>query len=89
MIARPRIARFTLAGITALILAGGTAGAGGMPADEGPEVVLDAVETLLLPSVAIAATSTPPKTLVAVTIEREMLPIPLRQSDGKEDPRSR
>ena len=89
MIALSRIARFTLAGIAALILAGGTAGAGGMPADEGPEVVLDAVETPVLPTVAVVVKSETPEVPVAATIEREMLPIPLRESDGPEDPRSR
>ena len=87
MIALPRIARFALAGIAALILAGGSAGAGGMPADEGPEVVLDAVETPSPPTVAVVVKT--PEVPVAVTIERVMLPIPVRQSDGKEDPRSR
>ena len=87
MIAPSRIARFTFAGIAALILAGGTAGAGGMPADEGPEVVLDAVETLILPTVAVVVKT--PEIPVAATIERVMLPIPVRESDGKEDPRSR
>ncbi|MCH9019247.1 MAG: hypothetical protein IIA73_02645 [Proteobacteria bacterium] len=87
MIALSRIARFTFAGIAALILAGGTAGAGGMPADEGPEVVLDAVEPLILPTVAVVVKT--PEIPVAATIERVMLPIPLRDSDGKEDPRSR
>ncbi len=89
MIALPRIARFTLAGIAALILAGGTADAGGMPSDQGPEVVLDAIETPVLPSVAVAVRSEPPEVPVAATIERETLPIPLREPDGKEDPRSR
>ncbi len=87
MIALSRIARFTLAGIAALILAGGPAGAGGMPADEGPEVVLDAVDTPFPPTVAVVAN--PPEIPLAATIERVMLPIPLRQSDGTEDPRSR
>ncbi len=87
MIALPRITRFTFTGIAALILAGGTAGAGGMPADEGPEVVLDAVETPVLPTVAVVVKT--PEIPVAATIERVMLPIPVRESDGKEDPRSR
>ena len=87
MIALSRIARFTLAGIAALILAGGTAGAGGMPADEGPEVVFDAVETPLLPTVAVVVKT--PEVPVATAIEREILPLPLRESDGKEDPQSR
>ena len=87
MIALPRITRFTFAGIAALILAGGTAGAGGMPTDEGPEVVLDAVETPFPPTVAVVAN--PPEVPVAATIERIMLPLPVRQSDGQEDPRSR
>ncbi len=87
MIALPRIIRFTFAGIAALILAGGTAGAGGMPADEGPEVVLDAVETPFPPTVAVVAN--PPEVPLAATIERVMLPLPVQQSDGKEDPRSR
>ncbi len=83
MIALSRIARFTLAGIAALILAGGTADAGGMPSDQGPEVVLDAIETPVLPTVAVVVKT--PGVPVAATIERETLPIPLRESDGKED----
>ena len=72
MIARVSI---TVAALVALLLAGGTAMAGGMPSDEGPDVVLGEpeLEALFTPTITTIIEQELPQYVEVSDIEREAL----------------